>query len=146
MSNAEHFRRLERLYHSAPTNRYYEPRIEVGDGVAEVSLTIKPDFLHAAAAVHGSVYFKLLDDAAFFAANSRVEGVFVLTASFNLHFLRPVSTGRLRARGRLVNASRRLLVAESELFDEDDRLLARGSGTFMPSELDLEEWDRAAAP
>ncbi len=143
MSSTEHLRRLERLYREAPTNRYYEPRIELAEGRAEVDLEIKQDFLHAAGAVHGSVYFKLLDDAAFFAANSVVEDVFVLTASFNLYFLRPVSAGRLRATGRLVNASRRVLVAESELSDEAGRLLARGSGTFMPSEHRLDDLDRS---
>jgi acyl-coenzyme A thioesterase PaaI-like protein len=35
---------------------------------------------HSIHAVHGSVYFKALDDAAFFAVNSLVEDVFVLTA------------------------------------------------------------------
>ena len=33
-------------------------------------MTVRPDFFHAAGAVHGSVYFKLLDDAAYFDALS----------------------------------------------------------------------------
>ena len=37
---------------------------------------------HAAGAVHGSYYFKVLDDACYFAANSLVSDVFVLTVSF----------------------------------------------------------------
>jgi hypothetical protein len=34
---------------------------------------VRPDFFHAAHAVHGSVYFKALDDAAFFAVASLVQ-------------------------------------------------------------------------
>ena len=34
---------------------------------------------HAAGAGHGTIYFKMLDDAAFYAANSMVEEQFVLT-------------------------------------------------------------------
>ncbi len=134
MSNATtHYRRLERMYASAPINRFFQPTIRVGEGVAEVVVTVRPDFYHAAHSLHGSVYFKSLDDAAFFAASSAVEEVFVLTVTFNVVLLRPVAEGVITAVGRLVNRSRSLLVAESELRDAGERLLARGSGTFMRS-------------
>jgi acyl-coenzyme A thioesterase PaaI-like protein len=96
----EHHRKLERLYLSAPTNAYYKPAISIDAGSAEIQIEVRPDFFHAAAAVHGSVYFKLLDDAGFFATNSLVPDVMVLTANFTIHLLRPVSSGRLTARGR----------------------------------------------
>ena len=59
-SRDEHHRRLERMYRSAPTNEYFRPEIEIGEGTAHVQLVVRPDFFHAASAVHGSVYFKLL--------------------------------------------------------------------------------------
>lgn len=79
---------------------------------------------------YGSVYFRALDDAAFFAANSRVTDVLVLTVSFTVHFTAPISAGELIALGRVVHEAGRLLVAESELRDSAGRLLAKGSGTF----------------
>ena len=88
--------------------------------------------------MHGSVYFRALDDAAFFAANSRVRDVLVLTVSFSLHFTNPVSDGELLAHGRLVHESGRLFVAESELRDREGRLLAKGSGTFTRSRIPLD--------
>src|SRR4051812_23261804 len=81
----DHYRRLERMYAVAPINRFFEPVLHVTEGRAEISVPVKPEFFHAARAIHGSVYFKALDDAAFFAANSLVTDVFVLTVSFNLH-------------------------------------------------------------
>lgn len=68
-----HHRKLERMYLGAPINRYFRPRIEIGDGRAAVSIPIREEFFHAAHAAHGAIYFKALDDAAFFAANSLVE-------------------------------------------------------------------------
>ena len=133
----EHFRRLERMYLSAPINRIYEPDIRISERAAEVGLTVQPAFHHAAHALHGSVYFKCLDDAAFFAANSIVLDVFVLTVTFNIVLLRPVTAGRIVASGRLVNASRSLHVAEAELRDERQKLVATGSGTFMRSPIAL---------
>ena len=129
----DHYRRLERMYRSAPINQFYNPTIRVADGTAEVALNVRPEFFHAAGAMHGSVYFKCLDDAAFFATNSVVQDVFVLTVTFNVVLLRPVSQGLIKAVGRLVHASRSLLLAEAELFADSGKSLARASGTFMRS-------------
>src|SRR5689334_7260935 len=137
-SRDEHHRRLERMYRSAPTNEYFRPEISIDDGKAEVSLTVRPDFFHAASAVHGSVYFKLLDDATFFAASSLVDDVFVLTASFNIYFLRPISEGVMTARGSIVSRTSRLIIGEGVLVDGDGKEIARGSGTFMPSRVALD--------
>ena len=98
-----------------------------------MKIEVRPEFFHAAEAIHGSVYFKALDDAAFFAANSLVEDVWLLTSSFEIHLLRPVSEGDITAAGRVVHQSRRRVLAESELRDDAGQLLARGTGTFMPS-------------
>lgn len=134
-----HYRRLETMYHQAPCNQIYQPTLRVGEGTAHLEFDIKEEFFHALGAVHGSIYFKALDDAAYFAVASLVEDVAVLTTSFHLHLLRPVVEGRLRAEGRVVRRSRSLSVAEAQLFDESGKELARGSGDFMPSKIVLAE-------
>lgn len=137
MTKDEHYRKLERMYASAPVNEYYAPTMRVSEGRAEVIMPVRPDFFHAAGAVHGLVYFKALDDAAFFAANSLVENVFMLTVSFNVYLTRPIAEGEMKATGRVVHRSRHLFVAESVLADSDGREIARGSGTFLPSSIPL---------
>jgi uncharacterized protein (TIGR00369 family) len=135
----EHFRRLERMYLSAPCNEVHQPRITIRQGEAEVTIEALPHLHHAGRAVHGSSYFKLMDDAAFFAVNSLVEDVFVLTVSFNIYLLRPISEGTMTATGKVVNASRNLWIAESTLVDGDGRKLGSGSGSFMRSKSALNE-------
>lgn len=137
MSFDDHFRKLERLYASAPINAYFAPRLTVREGHAEVSIPVRPDFFHAAHAVHGSVYFKALDDAAFFAVNSLVTDVFVLTVTYNVYLTRPVTDGVMTAAGRVVSRSRNLFIAEAELVDDRDRAVGRGSGSFMRSAIPL---------
>ena len=139
MPGSKHFKRLERLYVSAPTNQYYRPALTIEEGAATVTIAVDPKMFHAADAVHGSVYFKALDDAAFFAVNSLVEDEWVLTASFNIHLVRPVASGEMTAKGRIVHVSRRLFIAEAELTDSQDQRLAWGSGTFMRSGIPLPE-------
>jgi uncharacterized protein (TIGR00369 family) len=131
----QHFRKLERMYASAPINGYYAPVLRISDGAADLTIPIRRDFFHAAGAIHGSVYFKALDDAAFFAANSVITEVFALTVSFTIYFTRPVSEGELRARGTVVHRSRNLIVAEAVAHDSRDKVVARGSGTFMRSQV-----------
>lgn len=97
----------------------------------------KRDFFHAANAVHSSVYFKALDDTAYFAVNSLVKDVFVLTVSFNVHFLRPVSEGEMKARGKAFFSSRELFWGESVIYDGKGREIARGSGLFAAGKVKL---------
>ncbi|MEE9236714.1 MAG: PaaI family thioesterase [Thermoplasmata archaeon] len=137
MTNEEHFRNLERVYAQAPINEYYQPRLHVGEGRTELLIPVRRDFFHAANSVHGSVYFKALDDAAFFAVNSLVEDVFVLTVSFTVYLTRPISSGEMRVTGKVVHMSRQLYVAQSKLTDSKGRRIGRGSGTFVRSNISL---------
>ncbi len=125
------------MYLGAPINRYFQPSIEISDGQATVTMPVREEFFHAAHAAHGALYFKALDDAAFFAVNSIVEDAFVLTVSFTLHFTRPISGGEIRATGRVVHRSKRLYIAEAQASDGEGREIARGTGMFMRSEVPL---------
>ena len=133
-----HWRALEGLYASAPINRLFPSRLEViGEGRARIQFRIDPGVFHAAGAAHGTVYFKMLDDAAFYAANTLVSDRFLLTTSFNMHFSRPVRDGEITAEGQWVSGRRRVLVAESRLVDADGEEIGRGTGTFMRSRIAL---------
>lgn len=137
MLNEAHFNRLKWIYRTNPCNQHYATAVEIHEGRAEIVLPIRPDYLHGGGVVHGSVYFKLLDDAGTFAVSSLVKDFAILTASFNIYFTRPVSAGSIRAVGRVVHESRRLFIAEAEVLDEDGRILARGSGSYMRSTIPL---------
>ena len=125
------------MYLAAPTNVYYAPRIDVGEGSCKLEIDVQPKFFHAAHAVHGSVYFKALDDAGWFAAASLLEDNCILTASFNIYLVRPVTEGTLLATGHVVHQTLRVFIAEADLTDSDGNLLARGSGSFMRSQIPL---------
>lgn len=137
--DAAHHRGLEGAYLAAPCNAPYAPAIDVADGTARIVLRIDPAMFHGGGALHGSVLFKALDDAAFFAANSKVADELVVTQSFALHFLRPVRGEEVASEGRVLHRSRRVLVAEAVARDVRGREVARGSGTFLPGGIPLAE-------
>jgi uncharacterized protein (TIGR00369 family) len=138
MGAEAHFRALEGLYRSAPVNDLFESRLAIVEaGRSEIVFTVDPQTYHAADAAHGTLYFKMLDDAAFYAANSLVTDRFLLTTAFNLHFTKPLRNGEARAEGRWISGKRRVFVAEARIVDAEGEECARGTGTFLRSHIGL---------
>ncbi len=133
-----HWRALEQLYASAPINRQFESRLEIVEqGFARIHFEVGAEHFHAAGAAHGTIYFKMLDDAAFYAANTLLTDCFLLTTAFNLLFTRPLHPGPAIAEGRWVSGRRRVLLAESRLVDASGAEVGRGTGTFQRSRIPL---------
>lgn len=137
----EHYKKLENMYLSANFNQeiYQSTTVKIHKELAQIQLTIEPKYFHALGAIHGSVYFKLLDDAAFFAVNSIVEDAFVLTTNFNINLVRPANQGIITAIGKVKFKSRHLFIAESSLINEDGKEIAFGTGHFAKSKIELTE-------
>jgi uncharacterized protein (TIGR00369 family) len=137
MTDEAHYRKLEKMYLSAPCNEYYAPRISISEARAEILISIQKKFFHTGGAAHGTVYFKALDDATFFAVNSLVKDVLVLTVNFTLYLTRPVSEGEIKSVGKVVHASKNLFIAEGLLSDAKGREIGRGTGSFMKGNVKL---------
>jgi len=133
-----HFRALESLYATAPINQLFESVLDIpAPGMSRIRFTIDRRHFHAAGAAHGTSYFKMLDDAAFYAANSLVTDRFLLTTAFNVLFTKPLREGPVVAEGRWISGQRRVYVAEARLIDASGEEAARGTGTFMRSRIPL---------
>ena len=131
-------RKLENMYHAAPINSKIKSRVQIDHKKAKITIQVDPNYFHIANALHGSIYFKALDDSCFFSANSIVEDVFVLTTSFTTYLTRPVSSGTLIAEGKVVNENKTQIIAESVLKNEG-REVGFGSGIFVKSKMKLND-------
>ena len=137
-----HFRALENLYRSAPIHALFASTIEIPEpGLARIGFEVGKDSFHAAGAAHGTLYFKMMDDAAFYACNAMVSDRFLLTTAFNLVFTRPLKSGPVVAEGRWISGKRRVFVGEARLLLPDGEEAARGTGTFMRSHIPLSSLD-----
>ncbi|MFD2176895.1 PaaI family thioesterase [Veronia pacifica] len=141
MDGESHFRFLERMYSVAPVNAFYKPTMTISEGRAEIEIMASQQHHHSAGAVHGSVYFKMLDDAAYFAASSLEDEYFILTTSFTTYLTRPIVSGNMRAVGKVVNRSKSQIIAESVVYDSDDKEIGRGNGLFVRGRQRLAEID-----
>ncbi len=139
--HTDHFDKLRNMYLTANINEqlFDTTECDITSEKATISLSISEKYFHALGAIHGSVYFKLLDDAAFFAVNSIVRDVFVLTTSFNVNFTRPVNAGRITAVGKVRFKSKKLFIADSVLYNAKGKEIAFGTGNFVKSEVALTE-------
>ena len=140
MKNIElHYQKLANMYLGARVNteHFSSSQIKISDGQARIELLADSDYHHALKGMHGSVYFKMLDDAAFFAVSSVVTDYFVLTTSFNLNIIRPFTTGKVYSIGKVRFKSRELFTAESTLYTEKGKELAFGTGNFAKSKVAL---------
>jgi uncharacterized protein (TIGR00369 family) len=135
----DHYQRLEQIYLKAPYNvsLYNDTVIKISEGRAEISTRVCPRHHHGGGALHGSGYFRLLDDAAFFAVNSTIADAMVYTVSFTTQFLRPVQSGIITAIGEIKHSANNVFIGESSLFNDKGQLIALGRGDFMKSRIDL---------
>ncbi|MFI5735022.1 PaaI family thioesterase [Kribbella sp. NPDC051587] len=84
--------------------------------------------------VHGGYAAAILDSAASSAVQSTLPpGVGFSTIHLSVRYLRPIfgNQGEVRAVGTVKNRGRRTALAEVEMRDAQDRLVAQGTGSFM---------------
>ena len=135
-----HFKKLEKIYLNAKVNKeiYSNTEIIIQKNYSEIKMPIKKDYFHALDAIHGSVYFKMLDDAAFFAAQSIVEDYILLTASFNITFKMPVLNGYIKSKGKLCSVSQKEFTAEAKMYNSKNELVAFRNGIFKKSKISID--------
>ncbi len=141
MTSSQHYSGLISAYHAARINEFYGPNIEISDGACTLSLEINDRFFHSLGATHGSVYFKMLDDAAFFACMSLETELVILTTSFTTYLTRPISEGSMTAIGKVVNQNKTQFIAESVVYDDQQREIGRGNGIFTRTKATLDQLD-----
>jgi uncharacterized protein (TIGR00369 family) len=107
---------------------------EVEHGRVVFALVPGEEHYNPIGSVHGGVYATLLDSAAGCAVQSVLpQGMGYTSLDLNVKFLRPVTvdTGKVRAVGTVLNSGRRTALAQAELFDSSDRLLAHTTSSCL---------------
>lgn len=105
-------------------------REKAEDGLAVVSLELRPELCNNHGGGHGGVVMTLLDSAMANAALSKIDfDREVVTIDMHIAFMRP-STGKLTATGRAVGGGKSVCFCEAEITDAHGHAVARAMGTF----------------
>lgn len=103
----------------------------VGDGCAEGQLAITPTTLNPVGVVHGGALTTLADTIAGAAAYSNSRDRAILTVNCTMNFLRAGTGGKLICNAKAQRAGRTIQVIDAVITDEQDRLVATGTYTFI---------------
>ncbi len=113
-----------------------------GDTVTS-SIATEPWMAGYEGVVHGGIIGSLLDEALVWAAYAKT-GRFGVTAEIQIRFLRPLPIGvKCTVEGRMKEDRGRIWTAESRIFEDADRIIAKAGGKIMPLSGEKEEEFRA---
>jgi uncharacterized protein (TIGR00369 family) len=107
---------------------------EVEPGRAVFSLTPGEEHYNPIGSVHGGIFATLLDSAAGCAVQTTLpQGMAYTSLDLTVKFLRriTVETGTVRAVGTVVNKGRQTALAQAQLVDAKDRLLAHATSSCL---------------
>ena len=105
---------------------------EIGGGESVMSMVAEERHSNPMGTIHGGILCDLADAAmgvAFFSTLEPSESF--TTLELKINYLRPFWTGKLIARGRVVHRGKTVGMVECDVFDDQERLIARSSSTVM---------------
>ena len=126
---------IERLFQTAPFIRLLGLElVNAAPGRCETVLALEPHHLQQDGVVHAGVLATMADHTSG-TAGASIIGVdaYVLTAEFKINLLRAARGERLHCVGTVLKPGRRLIVAESEVFDgvpDSGKLVAKATVTL----------------
>jgi len=101
-------------------------------GAATVSMSARPELERFGGIMHGGALASLADTASAFAVLTTLEpGEQTVTVDLTLHYLRPVTEGKLTARARVVRAGRRVATVSVEISNEAGALVLTALTTYL---------------
>jgi uncharacterized protein (TIGR00369 family) len=100
-------------------------------GAAVVSLAVRPELTRMEGIMHGGALASVIDTASALAVLSLLApGEQTVTVDLTLHFLRPISSGTVRAQARVLRAGRRIAFVAVEATNDAAELLATALTTY----------------
>jgi uncharacterized protein (TIGR00369 family) len=122
-------------WHGSPMAETMNMRlIAVAEGSASFEAFPSERFYNPQKRLHGGYAATLIDSALGCAVQTRLAaGVGYGTIELKVNYVRKIvaETGRLLCTGTVIHAGRTMFTAEAKIVDENGKLYAHGSGTFL---------------
>ena len=101
-------------------------------GEAVFSVELREELKRNGGLMHGGALASLMDTASAFAVLTLLApGEQTVTIDLQIHFLRPVFSGRVEARARVLRKGRRVATLSIDVTDEAGKLTATGTTTYL---------------
>ncbi|MEM1671587.1 MAG: PaaI family thioesterase [Archaeoglobaceae archaeon] len=121
-----------KLVGSAPWYRLISMEIKRGENEILVEIQIEEKHLQALGMVHGGAIASILDSAIGLNINKELieKGKLAITSQLNVHYLKPVSRGKITAKAKPLFIGSKVAVGYGELKDENGETIAVATSTF----------------
>ena len=125
--------RIRETFASVPYAKFLGLELgEVRNGEANIWLEVRDELKQNQGVVHGGAVASLIDTAAAFAVVTKLEpGDRVTTTDLTIHYLRPITKGRLTATARVIRSGRRLFVLSIEVWNDARGLVATAVTSYI---------------
>jgi uncharacterized protein (TIGR00369 family) len=119
MESEELFRLGQNVLLAQPFSRLLDAELmHLTEGMAELQVAIRPDFLQQHGVVHGGVISYLADNALTFAGGSLLGDA--VTLEYKMNYLRAARNGRLVAKANVTSGTRNLAICRCEVYEVND--------------------------
>jgi uncharacterized protein (TIGR00369 family) len=131
--NPEYVSAVSRTVNQCPYFQLLSMSItELGEGTSVMEISLGEKHLQPFGMVHGGVFSSLIDASAFWAVYPLLDvGLGLTTVEMKLNYLSPTLKGKMVARGQCLKLGKTLALGQSEIRDQEGRLLAHGTATLM---------------
>ena len=125
--------RAQTAFASVPYARFLGLELgSITSGQVSIHLQVRDELRQNQGVVHGGAIASLIDTASAFAVLTQIElHESVTTTDLTIHYLRPVTSGRMTANARVVRGGKRLFVLSVEVTDEREILIATAVTTYI---------------
>ncbi len=122
---------LKEIYESSPFNNHLGIKLEkYEEGSVVYSIKVTPDHKNVNQAIHGGVYFSILDTVMGATVRSVTKNP-ITTINSTINFIAPLKEGdQMIASANLVRSGKSIAFAEGEVKDCNGIVLAKSVGTF----------------
>ena len=125
--------RARAAFASVPYAKFLGLRLgEIHRGRATIHLDVRDELKQNQGVVHGGAIASLIDTASAFGVLTQIDiNERVTTTDLTIHYLRPITSGRMTAAARVVRGGRRLFVLSVEVTNNAGVLVATAVTTYI---------------
>ncbi len=125
--------KLKEDYKDVPISNFLGVKLlDISPGYARVTIKLKPQYNNFHGRIFGGIVMSLADIAFGYAVNSLKD--YTVAAQFNIHFTAAAGEGdELVAEARVIKEGRRVVLAEMTVVNQDNKLIAKATGTGIPT-------------
>lgn len=131
--NPEHLKSVIEIINKGPFFRHMSMMVtDLGVGYSKVVAELSRKHMNPFGALHGGVYSSLIDTAAYWSAYCDLpEDQGLVSIDLKVDFLAPVMDQIVFVKGKRVKAGRTIYLAEAQMFNENEKLVAHGTSKLM---------------